>query len=267
LLAGALAQLECRVSETATGGTHTVFLGEVLNAAGTDANPLTYYRGRFGRFEDMRQDEAYRRLRQLVVSRELPTGHALDVDKLARELDLDQTHVFYALTRLTGDGLVRREPDGRLEIRPLDVRTAHEAIDARCAIEVAVVDKVAGEIATDDAQALRRYASDAYEATVSKPADIEKLVRSGHAFHEHFIGLLGNEALRGFFRRLDITAIWARAAPDIDRRGNTSAVYLGELIDACIVGDRELARQILHDHAAKVKADAKDAIESGGGEV
>jgi flavin reductase (DIM6/NTAB) family NADH-FMN oxidoreductase RutF len=267
LLTGALAQLECRVSETATGGTHTVFLGEVLNAAGTDANPLTYYRGRFGRFEDMRQEEAYRRLRQLVVSREIPPGESLDVDKLASQLDLDQTHVFYALTRLTGDGLVQREADGRLEIKPLDVRAAHEAIDARCAIEVAVVDKVAGQIGDDDAAALRTHATDANDATTTKPADIEKLVRSGHAFHQHFIGLLGNEALQSFFRRLDINAIWMRAAPDIDRRGNTSAVYLGELVEACVAGDRELAKRILYDHAARVKANAQEAIELGGGEV
>jgi len=267
LLIGALAQLECRVRETATGGTHTVFMGEVENAAATEAAPLTYYRGRFGRFEDMLQDAAYRRLRQLVVSREIPTGQALDVERLANELELEQAHVFYALTRLTADGLVQREPDGRLEIKPLDVRSAHEAIDARCAIEVAVVDKVAGSIGEDDAQALRHSAAEADEATRAQPADIDGLVRAGHAFHEHFIGLLGNEALQGFFRRLDITAVWARAAPDIDRLGKTSATYLRELIDACVAGDRDLAKQILYDHAARVKADAREAIELVGGEV
>jgi flavin reductase (DIM6/NTAB) family NADH-FMN oxidoreductase RutF/DNA-binding GntR family transcriptional regulator len=267
LLIGALAQLECRVSETATGGTHTVFMGEVQNAAATEAAPLTYYRGRFGRFEDMLQDGAYRRLRQLVVSREIPTGQPLDVERLAEDLEIEQAHVFYALTRLTTDGLVQREADGHLEIKPLDVRSAHEAIDARCAIEVAIVDKVAGAIRKDDAETLRKHATDAHQATVAQPADIEGLVKAGHAFHQHFIGLLGNEALQGFFRRLDITAIWARAAPDIDRLGTTSAAYLGELVDACIAGDRDLAKKILYDHAAKVKANANEAIELGGGEV
>ncbi len=267
LLTGALAQLECRVRETATGGTHTVFMGEVESAAATEAAPLTYYRGRFGRFEDMLQDAAYRRLRQLVVSREIPTGRPLEVEQLAKELELERTHVFYALTRLTTDGLVQRDADGHLEVKPLDVRSAHEAIDGRCAIEVAVVDKVAGSIGDHDADILRGHATDAYEATVVQPADIDRLVKAGHSFHQHFIGLLDNEALLSFFGRLDISAIWARAAPDIDRLGKTSAIYLGELVNACVAGDRELARQILYDHAAKVKADAKDAIEFGGGEV
>ena len=49
LIADALAHLECEVQETVTGGTHTVFLARVREASGTDAAPLTYFRGRFGR--------------------------------------------------------------------------------------------------------------------------------------------------------------------------------------------------------------------------
>jgi flavin reductase (DIM6/NTAB) family NADH-FMN oxidoreductase RutF len=52
LLSDALARLECRVTETVSGGTHTVFLGTVHHAEATPGSPLTYFRGRFGRFED-----------------------------------------------------------------------------------------------------------------------------------------------------------------------------------------------------------------------
>jgi flavin reductase (DIM6/NTAB) family NADH-FMN oxidoreductase RutF/DNA-binding GntR family transcriptional regulator len=267
LIPGAIAHLECRVSETATGGTHTVFMGEVQDARATEGAPLTYYRGRFGRFEDTLQDAAYRRLRELVISRELPRGTPLEVEQLAQELDLDKVHVFYALTKLTTDRLVERQPDGHLMIKPLTVRTAHEAIDARCAIEVAVVDKVAGAIPDADADALRAHAHAAQEAATARPANIAELVTAGHAFHEHFIGLLRNDALQSFFRRLDIGGIWARAAPDIDRRGKTSASYLGELVDACVAADRDAAKQILYDHAASVKENAREAIELVGGEL
>lgn len=47
---GALAHLECRVTETAIGGTHTVFLAAVESAAAYAGEPLAYYRGSFGRF-------------------------------------------------------------------------------------------------------------------------------------------------------------------------------------------------------------------------
>jgi flavin reductase (DIM6/NTAB) family NADH-FMN oxidoreductase RutF len=52
LLDGALARIECAVSETVTGGTHTVFLGTVRHAEASDGEPLAYFRGRFGRFDD-----------------------------------------------------------------------------------------------------------------------------------------------------------------------------------------------------------------------
>jgi flavin reductase (DIM6/NTAB) family NADH-FMN oxidoreductase RutF len=52
LLTDALARLECRVTETVSGGTHTVFLGTVAHAEAAPGSPLTYFRGRFGRFLD-----------------------------------------------------------------------------------------------------------------------------------------------------------------------------------------------------------------------
>jgi flavin reductase (DIM6/NTAB) family NADH-FMN oxidoreductase RutF len=48
---GALAHFECRVAETAVGGTHTVFLADVESATAFEGSPLAYYRGRFGRFD------------------------------------------------------------------------------------------------------------------------------------------------------------------------------------------------------------------------
>ena len=49
-IAGAIAQLVCRVAETASAGTHHVFLSAVDHGCARDGDPLTYYRGRFGRF-------------------------------------------------------------------------------------------------------------------------------------------------------------------------------------------------------------------------
>ena len=267
LLAGALAQLECSVTETATGGTHTVFMGEVTYATGSEDAPLTYYRGRFGRFEEMLEDVAYKRLRSMVISREIPRGSALDVEQLAGELDLDSKHVFFALSKLTADGLLERHRDGALRVRALDVRRAHEAVDARCAIEIAVVDKVCGRLGQADAERLNVLAAATASAARAHPIDVPGLLSSGQRFHEHFIGLLGNEALESFFRRLDFRGIWSRAAPDLDRFGRTTATYLRELVDACATGDRETARRLLYEHAEAVKLDAQEAIELGGGEL
>jgi flavin reductase (DIM6/NTAB) family NADH-FMN oxidoreductase RutF len=44
LLNGCLAQIECRLHSSLPGGDHTIFVGEVVAAACTDARPLLYYR-------------------------------------------------------------------------------------------------------------------------------------------------------------------------------------------------------------------------------
>lgn len=52
LLDAALARLDCRVVSAAEGGTHRVFFAEVVQATAGEGAPLTYYRGRFGAFEE-----------------------------------------------------------------------------------------------------------------------------------------------------------------------------------------------------------------------
>ena len=49
LLDNMLATIECRVVESVSGGTHTVFLAEVETAQAREGMPLTYFRGRMGR--------------------------------------------------------------------------------------------------------------------------------------------------------------------------------------------------------------------------
>jgi 4-nitrophenol 2-monooxygenase / 4-nitrocatechol 4-monooxygenase, reductase component len=53
LLGDALATIECRVTSSVTGGSHSVFLAEVETAQAINGMPLTYFRGRMGRFAFM----------------------------------------------------------------------------------------------------------------------------------------------------------------------------------------------------------------------
>jgi flavin reductase (DIM6/NTAB) family NADH-FMN oxidoreductase RutF len=48
LISEALAQVECRVVDEATGGTHSVFIAEVLRAERFEGEPLLYFRGELG---------------------------------------------------------------------------------------------------------------------------------------------------------------------------------------------------------------------------
>jgi flavin reductase (DIM6/NTAB) family NADH-FMN oxidoreductase RutF/DNA-binding GntR family transcriptional regulator len=266
LIAGALAQIECRVTNAVTGGTHTVFLAEVEQASASDAHPLTYYRGRYGRFEDEMQEAAYRQLRGLVLSRELPMGEALDVGRLAAQLGLEEPRVFYALTKLMSDGLITRQA-GDYAIIPLDAPSAVQALEARCMIEMAVAESVAGQIADPEAQELRALADAACESVRHVPPDLRALARASAAFHERFVGLLGNHVISDFYRRLHIETIWLRALRNLDGPRYSNPGYLRELVDRCSRGDSEGAKRVVLDHAEEASRTAQDAIERAGGIV
>jgi flavin reductase (DIM6/NTAB) family NADH-FMN oxidoreductase RutF len=58
LLEGAIVQIECRTAHAYPGGDHTIFVGQVETAHHADApaaEPLLFYRGRYGRLETSSQ--------------------------------------------------------------------------------------------------------------------------------------------------------------------------------------------------------------------
>jgi len=55
LVAGALAQIECRVAATLPGGDHTLYLGEVLTVRVSPGRPLVYQAGHYRRLEGLDQ--------------------------------------------------------------------------------------------------------------------------------------------------------------------------------------------------------------------
>ena len=146
LLGDALANLECRVVEEVTGGTHTVFLGEVEHATGRHGAPLAYFRGQFGRLELEQDDEAHHDIRARVLSRELPAGEPLSLDAVAELVDVPRGSAYHALTKLSGEGLVTRTADGQFVVTPLTVASVSEGLEARRAIELGVAASTVGRL-------------------------------------------------------------------------------------------------------------------------
>jgi len=267
LLAGALAHIECRVAEMVTGGTHTVFLGEVDHAAASEGAPLTYFRGTFGRFETELEEAAYRELRRLVLDRELPSGAPLDVDDLAVRMNVSTPRVFYALTKLSADGLVARDAATGYRINPLTVFASDQAYDARCTVEIGVAEQTvptAGE--ADLAEMARHVEATAETVTGANPA-LADFQRENQALHEHQVSLSGNHALGEFYRRLGISAISTRALDGGDWQHMVQIDDHAALLDAYRARDVGAAKDVIHRHNDHAKQVAREVIEAAGGEM
>ncbi len=51
VLDGSLAYAECRLSGTCQGGDHVILMGEIVAGDAHEAEPLLYFRGRYGQYE------------------------------------------------------------------------------------------------------------------------------------------------------------------------------------------------------------------------
>jgi DNA-binding GntR family transcriptional regulator/flavin reductase (DIM6/NTAB) family NADH-FMN oxidoreductase RutF len=262
-VANALGHLDCLVAETATGGTHTVFLSLVEHASATEGSPLTYYRGRFGRFEDTAQEAVYQQLRGMVMAREVAVGAPLDIDELAASLELERPRLQYALMKLTTDGLVERDPDKGWIVRPIDAAMARHAIHARSVIEVAVVEELAGRIDEAQVAELRGYANAAITSVEREPPDYAQLRDAGRRFHRTLIGLTGNDTLVDMYQRLRIDSIWGRLL----KGRHLNPDYLAVIPEALVAGDATAAKEAIRAHAQHATAVVEEMIAKAGGTI
>ncbi|GAA3774385.1 hypothetical protein GCM10022225_72640 [Plantactinospora mayteni] len=268
LLDDALAHLECEVVETVTGGTHTIFLGRVASASAGRGQPLTYFRGGFGRFEFARDDEVYGRVRELLLSRVYPADHALPLEELANRLEVDQAAAFYALTRLSSDGLVRRDPDRGYVIAPFDVRTSDETFDARLAIELGVIALALGRVTDDEvAELRRRFEVMAALLVGDRFVDFHGYLDANYAMHEYLVSLARNPLLTSTFGRLSIKSVMTRSFGSTPGTSQKFVAAQGRLVDAFERRDPEAATRAAVDYCELAKERVREILAFTGGRL
>ncbi len=272
LLTGALARIECRVAADVEVGTHKVFLAEVDSAETSGEAPLTYFRGKFGRFEVVQDEAVYQQIREHALSRDLTIAEALDPTKLASQFNAAISSVYYALTKLTAEGLMSRDLVKGYVITPIDVKTSDDTFDARCAIELGAADLSVGRLSQQELAEFRKL----MEATLPLVAgnrfvDFERYVEANTAFHEYVVSLAKSSALLDVYRRLSIEGImWRiiwRTIPVFDQANEELTAGHRRIVEAYEKGDKELAKREIVNHNEHSKLTCRKAIEVAGGLV
>jgi len=268
VLGGALAVVECRVAEAVTGGTHRVFLGQVLHAEATEGSPLAYFRGKFGKLELAQDAQTYLRLRRLVLSRTFGPNTTLDVESLANRISASPSSVYYALTRLVGDNLIARDPARGHVVRPVDAEASDDAHDAKLAIELGAAELTVGKLTDGQLAEFARLA----EATGShisagRFTDVESYINANSAFHAYPITTSGITALRNAYDQLSLPDLMARAlSTEVDVSDHLVDDHR-RLVDAYRRADLAAAKQIIIDHNERAKATQRAGIERAGGQL
>jgi flavin reductase (DIM6/NTAB) family NADH-FMN oxidoreductase RutF/DNA-binding GntR family transcriptional regulator len=266
MIDGALAQIECDVVEEVIGGTHTIFLGQVVSATASEGPPLTYFRGGFGRFEFATNDAVYHRARTLILDRVYGASAVIGVDELADRLDVDRTAAFYALTRLAADGLVRRDPTLGHVVSPFDVRVSDETFDARLAIELGAIGMVTGHVAADALAELRcRFEVMSSYLVADQFTSFTDYLDANFRFHEYLVGLAGNALLTSTFRRLSIKSVMTRSFGSTSATSSRFIDVQRALVEAMETADRAAAELAARDYCELAKARTRQILALTGG--
>jgi flavin reductase (DIM6/NTAB) family NADH-FMN oxidoreductase RutF/DNA-binding GntR family transcriptional regulator len=266
LLDGSLARLECEVAESVVGGTHRVFIGAVRHADVRAGSPLAYYRGRFGRLELAVDDDALRRLRRMVLLREVDLAESLRPPELAERLRIPESSIVYALTRLLSDGLVVRDPSRGFVQVALDARTSDEAFEAKLVIDqgaAALALERASDAGLDD---LVRVAADVPAVDGDRgPERVEQYVAANERFHRAMIALSGNAALVAAYDRLALTGIMSQVLIRDDAEHDRLAEDHRHI--AAALRRREAVGRLIADHNRRGREAHHRAIVAAGGVI
>lgn len=181
-------------------------------------------------------DETYLRLREMLLNHEIAPGERVNIDALARQLDVSQTPVREALARLESDDLVIKEPLRGYQVTDLlTVDQIKDLFQFRGLIEPWAAAKAAQQI---DDEGRQRIQQELLRGKSAEDLDIDDAyaAMSEHdaRFHSLIAELSGSEFVRDayvrthchlhLFRLYTVLKTWLK-----DHREDAAVV--GELFD------------------------------------
>jgi len=235
----------------------------VRSATSHDGAPLAYFRGEFGRLELARDRHIYMLIRERLLARELPIGRELELAELATGLDVPAGPLYYALGRLSSEGMLERTREGGFVVPPVTFATLSRAIDANCAIELGAIDMSIGNVSEDDLAAWQRAMEDTLvHVEPGHFIDLDSSIDANSVFHDMLIGFTGAEPLLAAYHHVALPGILARA---FEPRVSATETDIGygqdhrDIFEAFVAEDAPAAREAVLRHGARIK----EAFRSG----
>ncbi|WP_275412678.1 GntR family transcriptional regulator [Rhizocola hellebori] len=151
----------------------------------------------------MLSEDVYGALIALIMDHALEPGARLNIDALARDLDVSPTPLREALARLESEGLVRRRPLLGYTVGPLLSRQEFmNMFEMRLVLECAAARWAAQRATADDRQALLEAAKAAPAVTDASWRSHAEFASSDARYHDRIAETAGNSLLREAITRL-----------------------------------------------------------------
>ena len=194
------------------------------------------------------RDQAYDRLKELILNGTIPPGTFLSERQLSDQLGMSKTPIRTALERLEIDGLVSISPRQGILVRELPLQEIFDHYDMRIALETFVVRQIAGRLSASQIDTLRANLA-VQEETISQ-GDVEHHIQADIAFHMLLCEFLENrEIIRVLeHQRAILHRVIAHHYERNLGRMPVSYAEHQEIVTALVAGDGEQSARTMETH-------------------
>jgi DNA-binding GntR family transcriptional regulator len=204
---------------------------------------------------DSKSAEAYRAIKDMIVSLELPPAALLDERGLAERLGVGLTPVRQALRRLEWESLVVILPRRGTLVADLNDSDLGRIYELRSVLEPQAAE-LAAERGTPEQRAALGAVIAAMHAELARPTpDRRVLIALDRDLHRQIWAMAGNEMLEQTLEWL-FSHVLRRWNVSIDRNESLGSVMQmhDEIADAIVAGDAQQARAAMTRHVAGFQA-------------
>lgn len=194
------------------------------------------------------KDQAYERLKELVLSETLPPGGFVSERQLAARLGMSKTPVKAGLERLAHEGFLTISPQQGVVVREVPTHEIVDLFDIRIALETFTVTRLAGRLTPGQVARLQANV-DAQRGAIPR-GDVRLSTALDEEFHLLMSEFLDNqEILRVMLSLRDrLTRVIARVFRRAPNRFEASFQDHERILGALIAGDPALASERVREH-------------------
>ena len=196
------------------------------------------------------KDEAYERLKDMIVRGEFEPGRFLSERRLAAQLSMSKTPVRSAVERLANEGLVLVSPQQGIVVAEVSFGEIIDLFEIRSALESFVVTQLAGTLTAERVRLLQANLDGQFEA--AQRGDVVENMRLDTAFHFLLCEFQGNrEITRVMWRMRDrLARIIIGVLRQRPQRMLESVEDHRAVVDAIVAGDGARAAEAMKAHLA-----------------
>lgn len=195
-------------------------------------------------------DEAYRRIRQMLMDGALPPNTVIPEMSLAKDLGISRTPVREGLRRLQAEGLMKKIPNRGFLVVELSRDELRDVYSVRAVLEGLASEQAAERAGRVDVARLEDL-MEAMSGTLEEE-NYSKLSELNREFHAAVASASGNAFLRSMLESVDaISQRFRPAAVGSEKRRREAHVEHGELLERIRNGRSQEAKELAGQHAVE----------------